>query len=203
MINARGLKPALAALSLLAPTTALAEWTGAYAGVSFEQLTKGTLSIDELTDDEFDAIADNAISAFGGYQLQQGDFVFGAELAVGQANNLAIANADVFGGLPSIDSRVVDLKARAGYDLGPAMVYGFAGFTQATILDDDLTDLLDEDTSTGANYGFGLDYRVTEQFTVGGEFIVRDLALGTEVFGEEVEFDTNTQSVALRAAFNF
>ena len=138
---------------------------------------------------------DNIVSAFAGYQIQQDQLVLGGEISIGQANNFAF---DEEFGIPASDVRVIDVKARAGYDLGQTLVYAVAGFTQTELLESDLSDILEEDTSPGVNYGLGVDYKFSDQFVVGAEYLVRDVT--TETF---LNIDTKSDAFAVRASFNF
>ncbi|EBA11094.1 outer membrane protein [Roseobacter sp. CCS2] len=197
------LKHTMLGALLLSPTVALADWSGAYAGAQLDVLTGDEVSLGFAAQSFEDVIeTDTIISGFAGYQLQQGDFVIGGELSLGQANGVRFEDVD---GLDT-DVRLVDVKARVGYDLGDALVYGVAGFSQSRLLDIDEDDLegLDLETSTGVNYGFGVDYRVTEQFTVGAEYLIRELTAEDDVnefFNARV--DTQFETFGVRAAFNF
>ncbi|MEJ8560787.1 porin family protein [Yoonia sp. GPGPB17] len=205
------LKQTVLGAILLAPTVAAADWSGAYAGVQLDALVGDDIFIAPVFDggiavpeDSLDV--DSVISGFAGYQIQQGDFVIGGELALGQANGLT---ADDFDGITT-DARLIDVKARVGYDLGNTLIYGVAGFSQSRLLDVDQEEDflgLDLDTSTGVNYGFGVDYQINAQFTVGAEYLIRDLAAEDEItqFGDTIaaRVDSSIESFGIRAAFNF
>ncbi|PJI92042.1 opacity protein-like surface antigen [Yoonia maricola] len=201
------LKQTALAAVFLSPTVASADWSGGYAGLQLDALVGDDVFVTTI----FEGIAvpedslevDTVFSGFAGYQLQQGDFVIGGELAIGQANGLT---ADGFDSIAT-DARLIDIKARVGYDLGETLIYGVAGFSQSRLLDvDEEEDFLglDLDTSTGVNYGFGVDYRITNQFTVGAEYLIRDLATEDE-FDEftSVRIDSKVESLGIRAAYNF
>lgn len=78
----------------------------------------------------------------------------------------------------STDGTLSTAEANLGYACGNVLGYVFAGGAQYDGLD-------------SAVYGAGLDYRVSENWTVGGKFTAGD-------FG-----DTTTETAALRVAFNF
>lgn len=88
---------------------------------------------------------------------------------------------------------VARLKLQAGYDLGKTLVYATAGAShaKATIGGADLSD-------NGWFVGAGVDYALTEQWTVGGEIIADKF---DNFDGSGVDLD-NT-SAALRVNFKF
>ena len=84
---------------------------------------------------------------------------------------------------------VMRLKARAGYDLGNTLLYGTAGVARVD------TSLVD---STGPVGGVGIDYKVTDRFSIGGEALAHRFE---DVGGSGVDVDAQTYS--LRASFRF
>ncbi|MEO0903283.1 MAG: outer membrane beta-barrel protein [Pseudomonadota bacterium] len=212
MNKARGALHASLAALLLVPTIASADWSGGYAGAQLDALVGDDIFIAPVIgggiavpEDSLDV--DTTFSGFAGYQIQQGDIVLGGEFAIGQANGVTVDDFDA----DLSDTRMIDLKARVGYDLGETLVYGVAGFSQARLLDTDDAGIdflgLDLDTSTGINYGFGVDYKVNEQFTVGAEYLIRELSVEDDIdrFGENVSarVDTQLETFGVRAAFHF
>lgn len=164
-----------------APVAMSGDWGGFYAG--------GQLGY-------ADAEADSAGTVIGGdgwlggvhagYNWDFGTFVMGVE---GDYDFADIALGD---GADSIDN-VARLKLRAGYDLGPTLLYATAGaaYANATIGADDLSD-------TGWFAGLGLGYRVTD-----------GMVLGAEVLGHRFDdfdgsgLDVKATTATLRASFKF
>lgn len=120
------------------------DWTGGFGGV---QLGYGDL---ELAPGEDDGVV------YGGqlgYDYDFGNFVLGGEFD--------FIGTDISIGTTSVDS-LMRLKARLGFDVGNALIYGVAGGARAdTAIGDD----------TGWVAGIGAEYRVYNNVTVGGEYL--------------------------------
>ncbi|MFW5642378.1 MAG: outer membrane protein [Roseicyclus sp.] len=162
-----------------APVTG-ADWTGAYGGV---QLEYGDADLSGLLEED----GTGALGGiFGGYRYDFGSYVVGAELDL----NLADIDLDAAGG--NIDA-VYRLGLEAGFDAGPALIYGTAGAAVAT---------LDADTDTlrghGYFYGVGVDYAVTDQVTVGAELLQHEFDDFDGVSGLDADALTFGVNAALR-----
>lgn len=184
------------ALTLLGfmPQFAFADWSGAYAGASVGLLATGEATGDDDGEELSSEIDGGAIvGGFGGYQVQRDALVFGGEVALSFANEFEI---DTNGFVDEADFRILDIKARAGYDLGDTLIYGVAGLSLIEV-DGDTVEGADE-TAEGFNIGLGADYRINDQVTVGAEYLARRLVLDDD-FDTEITTDT----VAVRASFNF
>lgn len=156
-----------------APVSTGGDWTGFYGGLSYGMLSAET---GDIEDDG------QAYGAFAGYDYDFGRFVLGGELDYQAADSLSLDGVDVDG--------VTRLKLRGGYDLGPALAYATAGVARAdTSLDGNVD---------GAVYGVGLDYLVTQNVTVGVEYLAHDF---NDVGDTDVDVDADT--ISLRAAFRF
>ncbi|MDX8352121.1 porin family protein [Cognatiyoonia sp. IB215182] len=192
------LETAICALTMLSlsSTMTLADWTGGYVGGSLGFLAEGEATA-EFEGQELSAEieVDTILGIFGGYQVQRGDLVFGGELAISAADDFEATNQD--GETSVADFTLIDLKARAGYDLGDALVYGTAGLSQINISGGDVADDQD-DTAEGFNFGIGADYQVSEQITLGAEYLARRV-----VFEDEVDTDVTADTFSFRAAFRF
>ena len=176
----------------LAPSYAFADWSGAYAGLSFGALTKGegTSTFEEV--EETAKIAGDIIfGGFAGYQTQNETVVYGGELEIGRANDFTITSGD---DVINRDFTLIDLKARLGQDVGAALIYGVGGLSQVQAFGD----FDGEDTARGFNIGVGLDYKINDQFTFGAEYLARQVVLE-----DETEFDIDFQTLALRATMQF
>lgn len=89
------------------------------------------------------------------------------------------------------------LKLRAGTNVGPALVYGTAGLAYAEMLIENLgppQDLAD----TAPFYGIGADMMVSQNISVGGEFLVHSFE-DMDDSGTDVDFNT----AMLRVSFHF
>ena len=184
------------ALTLLGfmPQFAFADWSGAYAGASVGLLATGEATGDDDGEELSSEIDGGAIvGGFGGYQVQRDALVFGGEVARSVANEFEI---DTNGFVDEADFRILDIKARAGDDLGDTLIYVVAGLSLIEV-DGDTVEGADE-TAEGFNIGLGADYRINDQVTVGAEYLARRLVLDDD-FDTEITTDT----VAVRASFNF
>lgn len=121
-------------------------WAGAYAGV---YAGHGWAKHGGVESKGFNG------GAFGGYNMQTDSIVYGAEADAGySASDGTAAGTSVKHGVNGA------LRARAGVDLGPALVYG-AGGVAATNgkLSNGVTD--DSQTHIGWTAGAGVDARIT------------------------------------------
>lgn len=113
------------------------------------------------------ALEGQTFGAFAGYNVQFDAFVLGGELSY--------AGGSVHDVRPGLEitnySDVLDIKARAGYSLGSTLVYGFAGYSNATW--DNFGNTVT--AATGMNYGAGIDILISESMFVGVEYITRDM----------------------------
>ena len=161
----------------VAPVVPVAEpvtgdWTGPYVGLSFGRLDTqaGGVSTDG-----------GVYGIYGGYDYDFGRFVLGGELDFQAGDDYAIGGVDV--------DNVMRLKARAGVDLGKALLYGTAGIGRID------TSLGDE---TGPLGGVGIEYKLTDSFTIGAEALAHRFE---DIAGSGVDADAQTYS--LRASFRF
>ena len=123
------------------------DWTGFYTGL---QLGYADVDGDGALGD-----GDNGSYGFhAGYDYDFGRFVLGGELDYDKTD------IDLSGGA-EVDS-VARAKIKGGYDLGNTLLYATGGYARAD------TSVGDED---GAFYGIGMNYKVTEQYTVGAELL--------------------------------
>lgn len=128
------------------------EWGGFYGGaqVGYGNITSGGAGLD----------GNGAIGGLhAGYRYDFGRAVVGGEL------DYNVSNIDLGVGDNSLDS-VARLKLMAGADLGRALVYVTAGAAsaEATIAGSSASD-------DGYFAGIGVDYQLTDTWTVGGELI--------------------------------
>lgn len=159
----------------VAPVYTGGDWGGFYGGLS---LGYADVSADTGTA----TLEDGGVTygIHGGYNYDFGKFVLGTELEY--------SKTDIDLGAATVDS-VARLKLRGGYDLGNSLIYATAGVARA-------------DTSLGNDngkfIGIGMDYKVTDRFTVGGELLEHRF---DDIGGSGVDADATTFS--LRGSFNF
>lgn len=135
-----------------APARADGDWGGFYAGaqLGYADVDSNGAGLD----------GDGIIGGVhGGYRWDLGGTVLGAEI------DFDAADVDLGGDIGNLDS-VARLKLLAGADLGRALVYATAGvaYADATVGGADLSD-------NGYFGGVGVDYALSEQWTVGGEVL--------------------------------
>lgn len=158
-------------LAPVVPVVVSTDWTGGYAGVQLGYGEAETAGLD----------GDGAIGGvFVGYNHDFGNYVLGGEFDA-SASDISVGGTDV-------DS-IYRLKLRAGYDAGPALIYAVAGGASV-------------ETSAGDDSGYvaglGVDYKVTDRVTLGGEYLYHnfDSFAGT---ASEGEFNT----FSARVSYNF
>lgn len=157
----------------VAPVQMGGDWTGAYGGLSF-----GNLSADAdggLDDSE------GVYGVYGGYDYDFGQFVVGGELDYQTGEDIQLGGIEV--------DDIFRAKVRGGYDLGQTLVYATVGAAQLN------TNIGDD---TGLVGGLGVEYKVTDQFTVGGEY----LAHRFDDF-DDTGVDVDADTVSIRGSFRF
>ena len=148
------------------------DWTGFYGGLSL-----GNLSADANDFDDSEMV----YGLQGGYDYDFGQFVVGGELDYQTGEDIDLGGIEV--------DDIFRAKVRGGYDLGQTLVYGTIGAAQLNTSEGD---------DTGLVGGVGIEYKVTEQITVGGEYLAHKFD-DFDDSGVDVDADT----VSLRANFRF
>jgi opacity protein-like surface antigen len=155
---AKMLRTTLAIMALLAASSAQAQdWTGPYAGLGIGKVD-GTQNSGAGY-----ALEGTPVSLFGGYNWQNGNLVFGGELAL-HSDDITLT------AFPSIEYKnMIDLKGRLGYGSGRTLVYGVLGVSKTTYENGGFTDDLD-----GFAYGLGAEFLVSDKIFAGAEYLRRD-----------------------------
>ena len=156
----------------------MSDWTGPYVGLQY-----GTGSADSESADEVDI---NTMGVQAGYLYDLGSVVLGAELDYANVNFDEDSDAD-------LDGNVARLKARAGYDAGRFLPYLTAGVAKLDLEEDGV-----EASDNGSVYGLGVDFKVTESFLLGAEYLKHDFSDFDDT-GVDLEADT----LSVRASFQF
>ena len=167
-----------------APAPTGYDWGGFYGGV---QLEYGDAQIDDNAGNPFADGTGEVYGLFGGYRYDFGNFVVGAEL------DLMVASIDIGGAFGGTIDTIHRLGVEAGYDAGPALLYGTVGVAQASATRGGL-DLQDN----GIFYGAGIDYLVTDQIVIGAEVLQHNF---DDFDGTTLDVDVTT--FGINAAFRF
>jgi opacity protein-like surface antigen len=161
-----------------APISYGADWSGFYAGAQVGYGLVDSVAFGETGKDYLYGV-------HVGYNYDFGSLVVGGEL---DYDGTQIK--DTASGI-NLDS-VARLKARVGYDAGSYMPYLVGGLAQAT------TSGALSESDTGAFAGVGLDYRITDSISVGGEALRHQF----KDFGGSGA-DIYATTVAARVTFHF
>jgi outer membrane immunogenic protein len=168
----------------LTPTT---DWTGGYIGGQTDSLRNGR-DRGFGSDNDFDG---TLFGIFGGYRYDLGNIVIGAEVdyLTGSGDFDRIDGSLSF----DIDYDILRVGVEVGFDAGPALIYGTAGYAQL-----DISTSFGDFDGDGFFYGLGMDYRVSDSITVGGEILQHvwdDFAVPTN--------DLSATTLGLNLAFTF
>lgn len=134
--------------------------------------------------------------AFAGYNFQSGSLIYGAEAAY----TLGDVSSDIPSAFGANYASFLDVKARAGYTLGDALVYGVIGGSLGRW--ENRVGPPDTVSATGLNYGMGVDYQINNSLFVGAEYLVRGLS-GDFDADPSVGMDSVTQSAQIRVGLRF
>lgn len=146
------------------PVAAAPNWAGAYVG--------GTVNYDW---GRFDSSTEGRNAKglggglYGGYNMQDGQIVYGGEADIQLGHEKGSAGAGITGKQGVNGS----IRARVGYDAGPAMVYGTAGLAISNTKLSDAT-TKDERTALGYTVGAGVETFVTDNVTARVEYRYSD-----------------------------
>lgn len=149
-------------------------WSGAYVGGGI------TYDMGKFTGSNDGRDADGiGGTVYGGYNMQSGSIVYGAEADLSYAGEDGSAGA----GLKGTQGVNGSVRGRVGYDLNPFLVYGTAGVAVANHeLEGNGTN--DEKLAAGYTVGAGVETFVTDNITARVEYRYsdyqkRDFDLGT------------------------
>jgi outer membrane immunogenic protein len=184
------MKKTLALVVLIASSVAATaqDWSGGYVGLSFGQ-GSGEIGVPAVSGtDTLDS--GSVYGLFAGYNLQRNSMVYGAELAYQTAD----ITSEAFPG-QGID-RLIDLKGRVGYAAGPGMFYGLLGYSANRAFVPGATS-----DGSGVSYGVGYDYKINDAFTIGGEYLNRDMQ--NDETADILELEPDVSTFTLRAGMRF
>lgn len=185
---ANGIQPAPVHIAPAIVTPPSADWTGGYVGGSIGAFTGTSLFCDDGTpgyicdgDNSTSTLvpeADGAIYGItAGYDWQRGSIVYGivGDYLISDAE--AQAPSDVSfacgGTCDTALESIAMLRARVGYDAGAFLPYLTAGVALATyeVGFTAPTTSVNSDTVMHGVIGVGADYRLTDNFTLGLEYL--------------------------------
>ena len=172
------------------PASTSTDWSGSYCGLSYSSGGGTDAGSNGSTYDYFD---DTAIGVFCGNNWQRSNLVYGGELNV-TAGSLVLDD----GWGRELGTRT-ELRARVGYAMGDALVYGFLGYGTSEITWVGGTPPFGYDVA-GGTYGMGVDYMVTDSMFAG--FEVSNLELTGTKGGGEHTHDINVISLRIGWKFN-
>lgn len=137
-------------------------WAGAYVGGA------ATYDNGRFRGDDYNA---NAVGGqlYGGYNMQNGQIVYGGEADIGYTGQDGRAGAAV-NGKEGINGSI---RGRVGYDMNPFLIYGTAGVAAAN---HELSNAAgsDEKTAVGYTVGGGVEALVTDNITARVEYRYSD-----------------------------
>ena len=171
------------------PTSTSTDWSGSYCGLSY---SSGGGTESSVYYGTYDYVDDTAIGGFCGNNWQRSNLVYGGELNV-TAGSLAI---DGFS--DELGTRT-ELRARVGYAMGDALVYGFLGYGTSDVKWGG-TNPGGYDVA-GGTYGMGVDYMVTDSMFAGLE--VSNLELKGMPTGGNGEHTHDINVISLRIGWKF
>ena len=126
-------------------------------------------------------------SVYGGYNMQSGSIVYGAEADLSYAGEDGSAGSNAGTGLTGTQGVNGSVRGRVGYDLNPFLVYGTAGVAAAN---HELKGGGDSDEKLAAGYtvGAGVETFVTDNITARVEYRYSDY--------QKRDFDINGSTVS-------
>jgi outer membrane immunogenic protein len=173
------------AYSAVAPAPEMAtgyDWTGFYVGAH------GGYGFGKTEDSLFENDTEGFIAGGQvGYNHQFGNWVAGLEA---DASYSDLNNDDDNAGFDAELNYLATVRGRVGFAFDKALVYGTGGVAFGEVDYDNGVDS-DKKTQVGYAVGAGLEYGLTQNLSVKGEYLYVDL--GDEDFGgENVSFDAHT-----------
>lgn len=223
MAFAGGVVETLPEIVVVPEPVAAPSFAGLYAGAE-GGLASGTLGgdiSDYIENDEdfadvegdfedFGDIDGSAYGAFLGYNFQSGNLVYGAEARMmhfGGADTTASYDGYYYSGDVTFElENVVDLRVRAGYVVGEAMLYGAAGVSYASgqITDDYVGEESGVDTSSvsanGFNLGVGAEMNLGSNVFVGVDYTIRGMSGDWD---GSPDFDLHANTLTARIGWRF
>lgn len=173
-------EPAPVVVAPVVAETPAYNWDGFYAGLQYGQ---GSAELDGLDD-----VDTEGWGVHGGYTRGFGNWILGGEL---DYNKVSLDEGDLDG-----EGDLWRLRGRAGYNMGQFQPYLTAGVAHIST-DEDALDI----SETGWTYGVGVEYLVSQKFSVGLEYTRSDFSDVIE--GSNGDVDLDTDLVSIRGSYRF
>jgi outer membrane immunogenic protein len=186
MAQAAGPEPVMEEAPVVVAAPVAPFWEGGYVGAQLGY-GYGDFDLDDATDGDDDG--DGFIGGItAGYlwSLNNGWYM-GPEFQYDWTNDLEVRDG---GDTLSVDE-IARLKLIVGKEIGNGLLYGSGGIAYADF--DNPGDVFDGIDGSDTNWvlGFGYDYRVGENWTIGGEYQYHDFD------------DVNVNTLHLKAGYRF
>jgi len=182
---AAGFSAVVAEPVVIAAAPAAHDWSGAYVGLKFG---RGSGDWTDSNDDVGTLDSGTARGLFGGYNLQNGNLVYGVEAGI---TDLGVSITEV----PTAEiSNFYEIKGRLGFAMDRVMAYGTVGYATG-----DVTVGMTSYDASGMTYGVGVDFMLTKSLFAGLE-LQRAALKGT--YGM-TDVNTDVDTVALRVGLQF
>lgn len=167
------------------------DWSGYYGGLSFG---KGNGDVDYGADGgALDAFEGSVFGGFVGYNMQNGNLVYGGEFAYSKSNVSDVSFPE------EAYEDFIDLKGRVGFASGSALYYGVLGYSFDSYFREGSATI--DSTGSGVAFGLGAEFAVGEQFFMGAEVLRRDLS--NDANPEYVALDGVIDTVSVRFGMSF
>lgn len=193
-------KTVAATLIALLPSTAFANWSGSYVGLSYGQASEAELTFDRETgvDDDYTFEESTPMGGFFGTRAQNGSMAYGFEaemLFTDAAPNQSVAlNLDY----------LFDVKATAGYAVNDALIYGILSVSSSKVANNTAGD---DVNGVGFGLGAGVAYKISPSFSISAEYLARsmksDMIDTRGPIDVDVEARTKVDTATVRAAYHF
>ncbi|WP_136441348.1 outer membrane protein [Pacificoceanicola onchidii] len=197
----------------LPPVVVAHDWSGAYAGLSLSANTGDFGNGGNFPGDGEGDLSGSGYGLLLGYNIQNGKWVYGAELALSGAdiNGHEDCSNTVYECGAKID-RFGSLRAKLGYTVGPqTLVFGLAGFAAADVYaytDDDGVFGRGRNGETqrvnGYVFGLGLEHMVSKNVALRGAIIhhsFNDADYMTDVPYSDIDADFTSIEIGVTYQF--
>lgn len=177
------------------PSSSGTNWTGFYAGGSYAYLSGDFTWFNNGNPNGPSAYSGELAGAFVGYNRQNGNIVFGGEVA------FAPGPINVF--ISENNTNFIDIKGRIGFAMDRVLVYGVVGYGLYT--HDGSDNFIPTVTPGGGMiFGAGVDVQLTDRLFVGVEYLQRS---GSGEYDQQwypdYTFETSGSTISARAGFRF
>ena len=187
---------AATAADVIAPEPYVHDWSGVYIGGAIGYVFGGDFPI--TYDGTYDVDEDFVFGGFAGvnHQFNDSNLVVGFELALQNGFDADALDTDFD---YDVDW-VADAKFKLGIGIDDVLIYAFGGVSVLGMNAEGSSTTYDY-AEGGFNYGLGVDWMVTEHFSLGAEVMGRTIVdpYGSVDNGQD---DSHWQGM-LRAAFHF